>query len=394
VLSNSDTVTSVTLSSPGAAATATVAGSPYTITNTTAVGSGLANYTIAYVNGALTVNPAPLTITAGNQSKSYGQTLNLGTSAFTTTVLSNSDTVTSVTLSSPGAAAAASVAGSPYAITASAPVGTGLGNYSIGYGTGSLTVTPAPLTITASAQSKTYGQTAPFGSGSPLFTSVGLENEETIDSVTLAVSGNGGAPTASVANSPYTITPSAATGGTFTATNYAVTYATGKLSVSPASLIVTASAQSKTYGQTVGFGSGSTLFTSVGLQNEETIGSVTLAVSGNGGAATASVAGSPYTIMPSAATGGTFMAGNYMISYANGLLTVMEAPSLNIVASLPNIVLSWTTNASTFVLNGAASVVSPITWTPVTNGITIDGTNNTITINASSGNQYYTLIAP
>jgi hypothetical protein len=144
----------------------------------------------------------------------------------------------------------------------------------------------------------------------------------------------------------------------------------------------------------VGFGSGSTLFTSVGLQNEETIGSVTLAVSGNGGAATASVAGSPYTIMPSAATGGTFMAGNYMISYANGLLTVMEAPSLNIVASLPNIVLSWTTNASTFVLNGAASVVSPITWTPVTNGITIDGTNNTITINASSGNQYYTLIAP
>jgi hypothetical protein len=129
-----------------------------------------------------------------------------------------------------------------------------------------------------------------------------------------------------VSGSPYTITPSAATGGTFTAGNYAITYATGSLTINPAPLTVTANDQSKTYGQTVVFGSGSTNFTSSGLQNGETIGTVTLAVSGNGGASTASVAGSPYTITPSAATGGTFTAGNYSMTYVTGLLTVIPLP--------------------------------------------------------------------
>ena len=52
-----------------------------------------------------------------------------------------------------------------------------------------------------------------------------------------------------------------------------------------ATLTITASGQSKTYGQTMSFGSGSTQFTSSGLQNGETIGSVALAVSGSGGSA-------------------------------------------------------------------------------------------------------------
>jgi hypothetical protein len=146
--------------------------------------------------------------------------------------------------------------------------------------------------------------------------------------VTLACSG--GAGNAAVLGSPYTITPSAATGGTFTAANYTITYNTGTLTVNTAALTITASAQSKTYGQTVTFGSGSTLFTSSGLQNSETIGSVTLAVSGSGGAATAAVGS--YTITPSAATGGTFTAANYTISYVNGTLTVNKA-SLSITAN-------------------------------------------------------------
>ena len=48
----------------GAAATAAVSGSPYAIIPGTALGTGLGNYTIVYRNGSLTVNPAPLTITA------------------------------------------------------------------------------------------------------------------------------------------------------------------------------------------------------------------------------------------------------------------------------------------------------------------------------------------
>ena len=188
-----------------------------------------------------------------------------------------------------------------------------------------LTITKAPLTVTATAQSKTYGAVIPTGAGNANFTSTGLQNGEIIGSVTLAVSGNGATATGTVAGSPYTITPSAATGGTFNANNYSITYATNSLTVNPGPLSVTANAQSKTYGQNVNFGSGSTAFTSAGLSNSETIGSVTLALSGSGGATNAPVSGSPYTITPSVATGGTFTAGNYAITYNTNLLTVNPA---------------------------------------------------------------------
>ena len=151
-------------------------GSPYFITPSAAVGTGLANYSITYVTGNLTVSPAPLTITASAQSKAYGQSLNLGTTAFTATVLSNSDTVTSVTLSSPGAAASATVAGSPYAITPSLAVGTGLANYSISYRTGLLTVTAVPLTVTANNANRPYGVANPTFTG----TVIGLTNGDNI----------------------------------------------------------------------------------------------------------------------------------------------------------------------------------------------------------------------
>ena len=65
------------MTSAGAAATATVAGSPYTITPSAAVGTGLANYIISYHDASvgLTVNAIALDITADNQSKNYGAAL-------------------------------------------------------------------------------------------------------------------------------------------------------------------------------------------------------------------------------------------------------------------------------------------------------------------------------
>src|SRR5690606_6804204 len=80
-LVNGDEVTSVTLSSAGAAATAAV--NTYDIEASAAQGNGLDNYTISYVKGTLTVNPKALTVTANNRSKIYGETLNLGTTEFT-----------------------------------------------------------------------------------------------------------------------------------------------------------------------------------------------------------------------------------------------------------------------------------------------------------------------
>ncbi len=227
-LVNGDTVSGVTQTSTGAAATAGVA--DYPIVASAALGSGLGNYTISYVNGGLSVNPAALTITASDQSKTYGQALSLGTTAFTAGGLVNGDKVSGVTLASTGAAATAGVA--DYPIVASAALGSGLGNYTISYVNGGLTVTPAALTITASDQSKTYGQALSLGTTA--FTAGGLVNGDKVSGVTQA--STGAAATAGVAD--YPIVPSAALGSGLG--NYTISYVNGGLSVNPAALTITA----------------------------------------------------------------------------------------------------------------------------------------------------------
>ena len=52
------------------------------ITPGSVTGTGLSNYTITLVNGALTVNPAALTITANNDSKTYGTVKTFASTAF------------------------------------------------------------------------------------------------------------------------------------------------------------------------------------------------------------------------------------------------------------------------------------------------------------------------
>ncbi len=322
-LQNGETIGSVTLASAGAAPTAGVLGSPYAITASNAAGGSFDanNYSITYVNGQLTVTPAALTVTANNAAKTYGQTVTFNGTEFTTSALQNGESVNSVTLASAGAAATAGVVGSPYAIVASNATGGGTfnaANYNILYTNGQLTVNPAALTVTANNATKTYGQTTTFAGTE--FTPAGLQNGETIGSVTLASAGV--APAAGVAGSPYAINASAATGGTFNAANYNVSYVDGQLTVNPATLNVTANSQSKVYGNTFTFTGGE--FTPTGLQNGETIGSVTLASAG--AAATATVPGGPYAINASNATGGTFNAANYNIGYTSGTMTVTPRP--------------------------------------------------------------------
>jgi len=243
-------VTLTASGSPAGTAAMAAVGS-YTITPSTATGGTFdpANYAVTYATGTLTVNPSDLTVTASAQSKTYGATLVLGTSAFTASGLQNGETVGAVTLTASGtpAGTAATAAAGPYTITSSAATGGTFSpaNYTITYATGTLTVNPAALTVTAGAQSKTYGAALVLGTSA--FTTSGLQNGETVGSMILTASGSPAGTAATAAVGPYTVTPSAATGGTFNPANYAVTYATGTLTVNPAALTVTASAHSKTY---------------------------------------------------------------------------------------------------------------------------------------------------
>ena len=304
-LLGTDTLTSVSLASAGAPAPAPVAGSPYPITPSAAVGTGLANYAITYVDGRLTVDPAPLTITADDRTKTYGQTVTFAGTEFTVSGLLGTDTLTSVSLASAGAPAPAPVAGSPYPITPSAALGTGVGNYTITYVDGELTVDRADPVIVVTGYTVTYDGLPHTAAG----TASGVFGEDLSADLDLSATTH---TTVGATNDPWTFTDS--TG------NYTDDAGTVDNEILPAALTITADDRTKTYGQTVTFAG--TEFTVSGLLGTDTLTSVSLASAG--APAPAPVAGSPYPITPSAAVG-TGLA-NYAITYVDGRLTVDPAP--------------------------------------------------------------------
>jgi RHS repeat-associated protein len=105
----------------------------------TAAGAADPDYAIGYVQGTLTVTPAPLTITADDQSKVYGAALPAFTASYAGFV--NGDTPASLTnLPTLGTPATAASTPGTYPITASDAVAA---DYVFTYGNGTLTVTPA-----------------------------------------------------------------------------------------------------------------------------------------------------------------------------------------------------------------------------------------------------------
>ncbi len=229
-----ETITSVTETTSGTAATVHVASYPITPSNATGANFNPANYNITYLNGALIVTPAPLVLTANDATKVYGTTFTPAGTAFTKVGLVNSDTVTSVVETSTGSVATAPVVGSPYPIVITPGSATGSftpTNYVITYVNGKLTVTPVPLTITAKDVTKNFGET-PILSG---FSTTPLVNGETVGSVTETSPGQ---PASAPAGTTYPITPTNATGGTFTPSNYTIGYVNGVLTVLPLPVVV------------------------------------------------------------------------------------------------------------------------------------------------------------
>ncbi|RWU06135.1 MBG domain-containing protein [Pedobacter chitinilyticus] len=109
------------------------------------------------------------------------------------------------------------------------------------------TVTAAPLTVTANPVNKTYGDVLTAATGSTAFVATGLKNAETVGTVSLAY-GTGAAANDPIGTYTAKVTPSAAVGGTFTASNYTITYAAGDIVIGVKAVTVTADAKSKVYG--------------------------------------------------------------------------------------------------------------------------------------------------
>lgn len=159
---------------------------------TLALTGAYANYVIELVDGTLTVNLAPLTITANNQAKTYGNLLDFIGTEFTAAGLRNGEGIGSVSLSSDGAVAGAAVAGGPYAITASnADGGTfNSANYAITYHSGTLTVDHRLLSIlNVAAEDKVYDGTTSASLDTDAATLDGVMIGDTVNLLTGSASG-------------------------------------------------------------------------------------------------------------------------------------------------------------------------------------------------------------
>src|SRR6185436_18953888 len=129
------------------------------------------NYTVALVNGTLTVTPVLLTGTADDKSRAYGQTNPVFTVTYSGFVNNEDASIVTGELIGITTAETNSPIGT-YPISVS---GQSAPNYTIQYVDGTLTVTPYALTVKATDKSKVYGQADP----SFMVTYIGFVNGET-----------------------------------------------------------------------------------------------------------------------------------------------------------------------------------------------------------------------
>jgi hypothetical protein len=197
-----------------------------------------ANYTITYVNSTLIINPATLTATVNNKTKTYdGQTYQGGYTIAYQGFVNNETSQTAVTgtLTYGGDAQTAVNAGT-YAINAT---GLSAANYIIRYVDGVLTISKAALRITANDDTKTYdGQAYSGGNGVQYSGFVGGETNAVLGGSLIY---NGSAQGAVNAGT-YTISISG-----LSAANYNINYIPGALSMQPAVLTATITNYTKTY---------------------------------------------------------------------------------------------------------------------------------------------------
>ncbi len=109
------------------------------------------------------------------------------------------------------------------------------------------------------------------------------------------------------------------------------------------SLIITPNNVNKTYGTTLTGGSNITAFTAVGLQNSETIGSITIAY-GSGSAASATAGTYAGSVVAAAVNGGTFTQSNYTIAYNTSNIIVAYGNTAGVWLGLTNTNFNTTSN--------------------------------------------------
>ena len=325
-----------------------------------------ANYTVTQPTFSADITAKSLTVTgAAATSKAYdGTTVAAITGATLVGVVAGD----SVTFTSSGGTFASAGVGTGVAVTAGLVLGgTDSGNYSLTQPTGLLAdITTRALTIAARNAYKAKGETLTSGPGSLAFASTGLQNGETIGSVTIAYGVAGGATGTGATVGTYAgqVSVSAATGGTFTPSNYAITYQGAAITVLNDIVVER-------------LGDGSTVLSG------NAFGIAVLEVSAGGTAIETIV--SPFEGANLLTESGNSTSNGHLNTYA-GLIAV---PGLNTALGTTNgtSAVSGLNVKATNILNGASTTVAGRVTFP-TDG-TIYGTNNFRSVIATGANTFY-----
>jgi hypothetical protein len=181
------------------------------------------NYNLTYVGANLTIDPAPLTVTADAKSKIYGAADPALTYQITGGALVGSDTITGSLSRTPGENAGTYVI-YQNDLTAGS-------NYNLNYVGANFTIGKALLTVTAADAGRAYG------AANPDFTAIytGFVNSENSSVLT-------GSPTLTTTantSSPVGTYPIVADAGTLAAANYIFSFVSGTLTIGNASQTIT-----------------------------------------------------------------------------------------------------------------------------------------------------------
>jgi hypothetical protein len=248
-LQNGETIGSATLTTNATSSTSgnwNASATPWTITASGATGGtfNAANYNISYVDGALAIGKKTLTVLTAAADKVYdgltGASVTFGDDRIASDVLTASATASTFADKNVGTAKTVTTTG--IAIT-----GTDAGNYTLSStsATDNANITARNLTITANDKTMTYGAGNTFAG----YATSGLQNGETIGSATLSTNATSSASGNWNANTtPWTITASGATGGTFAASNYTISYVDGALNIGKKAVTASLPSTTHTYG--------------------------------------------------------------------------------------------------------------------------------------------------
>ncbi len=277
--------------------------SPVGTYTTTCEGAALDGKPVEYVDGTITIEPAPVTVTASSATITLGDPIPTITATYDG--LRNGATAPAVEAVCSTGATAASPAGT-YASTCS---GAADANYSFTYVDGTVEIAPAVVTVTASSASQTYGDPAPSITASYS----GFRHGETAPAVEPTCSSS------SDATSPVGTYTSSCAGASDP--NYSFDYVDGIVEVTPAPLTITASSASFVEGDTP----------------PAITPSYSGLVNGDTGAATPPVCSTDATSASPAGTYTSTCSGaadpNYQISYVDGVVEVTAASAPVVVTA-------------------------------------------------------------